>query len=466
MKHILFTLLFIVVFVSVSVAEEASRPVYVIQIDDKIINPIIQEYITSAIQEAEAKNAECLIIELDTPGGLLTSTRTIVKEIMNAHVPIVTYITPSGSRAGSAGVFITLASHIAAMAPSTNIGAAHPVNLEGKGKSISEIVYRIIKYLEHKKDGTEKQGHDDKDIEPEEDSEILSEKILNDTVAWVKTIARNRGRNVEWAEDAVRKSISQTEKEAIDLSIIDIIAQDSNKLLEQINGKSVTLSNGTTKTLNCSPADIHYVKLSTRQKILLAISHPNIAYILMMLGFYGLLFEITHPGIGFPGIAGAMCLILAFVALSTLPINYAGLLLIILGIILFIAELNVVSYGLLTLGGLVSMFLGSLMLIDSPYSLMRVSLEIIFPLVLSTAAIIVFLVGAVIKAHRGKSLVGKEGLIGATGIAESVIDPVGTVTIHGEIWQARSKQPIDKGDTVKIMDVKHLELFVERTRTH
>ncbi len=461
-KNLVYLIFFLFLFPSLVFAQTNQQQVYVIQIDDQIINPIIQEYISSGIKKAAEESAECLIIEIDTPGGLLTSTRNIVKEIMNAPIPVVTYISPSGARAGSAGVFITLASHISAMAPSTNIGAAHPVNIDGGGRSITEIIYKIIRYLERKKENSEtKENKEPIDIE-ENNTEILSEKILNDTVAWVKAIARTRGRNIDWAENAVRKSVSEAEKEALDLGIIDFIANDINELLANINGKVIDLANGKTKTINVSSPKIIYMGLSTREKILLTISHPNIAYILMMLGFYGLLFEITHPGIGFPGIAGAICLILAFFALSTLPINYAGLLLIILAVILFIAELNVVSYGLLTLGGLVSMILGSLMLIDSPFSLMRVSLEVIFPLVISTAVITLFLLGAVIRAHRKKSFVGKEGLVGEIGVADSTIDPFGTVSIHGEIWQARSNTPIKKGDKIKVVKIEHLELFVEK----
>lgn len=408
-----------------------------------------------------ASGAACLVITLDTPGGLLTSTRTIVKHIMNAPLPVITYIAPSGSRAGSAGVFITLASHLSAMAPSTNIGAAHPINLDGGGgKNINDIAYELVRMIERKRTGN-KEIPADEALPDERGSEpILSEKILNDTVAWVKAIAKERNKNIEWAEDAVRESISHTEKEALENNVIDCIAQDLDELLMKLNGRTVELNNGTINELDLTHARVTYIPLSTRQKILLAISHPNIAYILMMLGFYGLLFEITHPGIGFPGIAGAMCLIIAFFALSTLPINYAGLLLIILGIILFIAEVKVVSYGLLTLGGIVSMFLGSLMLIDSSYTLMRISLDVILPMVVATAGITIFLISVVLKAHSKRSIAGKEGLIGALGVADSDIDPLGTVVIHGEIWKADSEKTIRKGEQIRVVNVERLKLTV------
>lgn len=434
--------------------------VYVITIDDHVINPIIQDYIKKSILHAEAEGATCLIIQLDTPGGLLSSTRLIVKDIMNADVPIITYIAPPGARAGSAGVFITLASHRSAMAPSTNIGAAHPVNLDGSGRGLRGKFESLKKKLKEDTEDSKSETtpHGEEEVEPDT---VLEDKILNDTLAWVRSIAETRGKNVDWAEKAVRESVSQTEKEALNLTIIDYISQDLDDLLATLHGAEITLSRNRSVILNTKNATIEHRPLSERERILMAISHPNIAYILMMLGFYGLLFEITHPGIGFPGIAGTICLIIAFFSLSTLPVNFAGLLLIILGVILFIAEMNVISYGLLTLGGLVCLFFGSLMLIDSPYALMRVSIEIILPMIFATAAVTLFLVGAVIRAHKKKSVVGKEGMIGQIGTADSPINPFGTVRVHGEIWQARSSFPIEKDTRVRIIAVKNLELEVE-----
>lgn len=467
MKKILFLLLFFT-FLPLS-SNAASRAVHVIRLEDQIINPITQEYIITAIRHAEKDDAECLIIQLDTPGGLLQSTRGIVKEIINATVPVITYISPSGSRAGSAGVFITLASHIACMAPSTNIGAAHPVNLGGdKEKNISDLLYQLLRSIGTDSEDTdtpeEKTTQKDTTSEGAEADEnnVLADKILNDTSAWVRAIAAKRNKNIEWAEDAVRQSVSQTETEALEKNVIDFIATDITGLLTRAHGRTVQLANGTEKTLKLDDAYIIMNPMSVRQKILMAISHPNIAYILMMLGFYGLLFEVTHPGVGFPGVAGAICLILAFFSLSMLPINYAGLLLIGLALVLFIAEANIVSYGLLSLGGLICMFLGSLLMIDTDYGFMRISLNVILPIVIITATLTILCIGAIIRVHNKRSLVGQEGLIGQTGIAETDINPFGTVFIHGEIWQARSRSPVTKGERVRVCSLTNLELTVEK----
>jgi len=422
----------------------------IITIDDYVINPVIAEYIIKTIKKAESEKAECLIVELDTPGGLLNSTRRIVKAMLNADVPVIVYVAPSGSRAGSAGVFITMASHIAAMSPSTNIGAAHPVGIGKKDKGWGETLKELLR---SKKDEEEEEKRSEEDI--------MSEKIMKDTIAWITTIAKKRGRNEEWARKAVEESASITEDVAIEENVVEIIAKNREELLGKIDGKRVSLLSGE-RVLNTKGLHIEIIPLTGRQKILNTLINPNIAYILMILGFYGLLFEVTHPGIGFPGIAGVICLILALYAFHTLPTNYAGIALIILGIVLFIAEVNVPSFGLLTLGGVVSMTLGSLILFDSPYSFLRVSLSIIIPLVLATAIITIFLIGAVIRAHRGKSVVGKDGLIGEEGICEVRIAPEGKVFVHGEIWNAVSEEVIEKGEKVLVQDIKKMRLKVKK----
>ncbi len=424
----------------------------IITIDDFVINPVTAEYIIKTIKRAESEKAECLIVELDTPGGLLNSTRGIVKAILNADVPIIVYVAPSGSRAGSAGVFITMASHIAAMSPSTNIGAAHPVGISRKEKGWGETLKELL---------SSKKDEEEDEQKKQSDEDIMSEKVMKDTIAWITTIAKKRGRNEEWARKAVQESESITEDVAIQENVVEIIAKNRDELLEKIDGKRVSLPSGE-KILNTKGLHIEIIPLSGRQKILNTLINPNIAYILMILGFYGLLFEVTHPGIGFPGIAGVICLILALYAFHTLPTNYAGIALIILGIILFIAEVNVPSFGLLTLGGVVSMTLGSLILFDSPYSFLRVSLSIIIPLVAATAVITIFLIGAVIRAHRRKSAVGKEGLVGEEGTCEVRIAPEGKVFVHGEIWDAVSEEVIEKGEKVLVQDIKKMKLKVKK----
>lgn len=481
-KLSLYLILLSLVLLALASAVARDRFVRVITIDDDIINPVTAEYIGGAIHAAEEEGAECLVIELDTPGGLLASTRTIVKDILNADVPIVVYVAPSGARAGSAGVFITLASNIAAMAPSTNIGAAHPVDLGGDGESWRKAMKGLEKKLQElerrQKQATppgiepvegeplgEEHGEATEEAEEDEEStgSTMGDKVLKDTLAWTRGIARVRGRNEEWAVEAVTKSVSITETEALELNVIDLVCKDLDELLEKIDGMEVEVSSGPV-ILHVKGASVLRQEMSTRQKILKTISNPNIAYILMMLGFFGLLFEVTHPGIGFPGVAGAICLILAFYSFQTLPVNYAGVLLIVLALVLFIAEAKVASYGLLTVGGLVCMTLGSIMLIDTPYDFMRVSKSVIIPMVLTTAGVAVFLVTLVLRAHSRKSVVGQEGMVGLVGSAETDISPEGKIFVHGEIWSARSENPINRGDRVTIVGMDGMTVVVEKGR--
>lgn len=315
---------------------------------DGVINPARAEFVVKAIKKANDKGYSLIIMELDTPGGLDTSMRTIIKEMVGSGVPVVVYVSPSGARAASAGAFITIASHIAAMAPGTNIGAAHPVAMGEKM---------------------------DKE---------MAKKVTNDAAAYIRSLAESRGRNAQWAEDAVRKSVSATEKEALGLNVIDLIAKDRDELLKKIEGRKVRTAFGES-IIRTSGARIIHEEMGFRQRVLDLISDPNVAYILMLLGIYGLFFELTNPGSIFPGVLGGICLILAFYAFQTLPVNYAGILLIILAIILFILEVKIVSHGILTLGGIISMIIGSIMLFESPSPFFKLSLYVILPAVLVTA---------------------------------------------------------------------------------
>lgn len=398
---------------------------------DGVINPVSAEYIINGIKEASVSNAEVLIIQLDTPGGLDTSMRLIIKEMMASSIPIVVYVSPSGSRAASAGAFITIAAHIAAMTPGTNIGAAHPVNMGGKM-----------------------------------DRE-MSKKVENDAAAYIISLAKKRGRNEVWAEKAVRKSVSISEDEAKKENVIDLVAENIDLLLKEINGRKVEVVSGS-KTINTEGIKLKHIEMTLRQRILDALSNPNIAYMLMLLGFYGLFFELSNPGAILPGIVGAISLILAFYSLQALPVNYAGLLLIFLGIILFILEIKVTSYGALTLGGIISLVLGSIMLIESPAPYMKISMYLILPAATATAAFFLFLVGAGIKAQRKKPTTGKEGLIGETGIAQSDIMGStslmgeGKVFVHGELWDAQSSEEIKNGTEVIVTGVEGLKLQVRK----
>ena len=397
---------------------------------DGTINPASAGFIERSIQKAGREHAQCLLIHLNTPGGLLRSTRVIVGAILDAPLPVVVYVSPGGAHAGSAGVFITLAAHIAAMAPGTNIGAAHPVS-EGQMDT------------------------------------TMSEKVTNDAAAFVRTIAEKRSRNIAWAEEAVRKSVSLTGSEAVQQKVVDLLATDTHSLLEQIDGRSISLAQGTT-TLHTSKASVESIDMSFSEKLLNIISDPNLAYMLLMLGFYGLLFELYNPGSIFPGIAGVLGLVLGLYALHNLPVNYAGLALIIFGIILFLLEIKITSHGLLTIGGIVSLLLGSLMLIrdDSAFPLLKISTTVVVSTTVVTALFFLFVVGVGIRAQRAKPVTGLEGFIGETGVVLEPLDPMGNVRVHGEIWQAQSNTGrIEAGEKIRVLSMQNFRLTVEPLQT-
>ncbi len=417
--------MFVLLSAGIPVHSQEKAPIYVIEVDG-IINPATSKFITGSIDQAIEKGAQCLIIQLDTPGGLMESMRLIIKKIMTSAIPVIVYVSPSGGRAASAGVFITMAAHIAVMAPGTHIGAAHPVSL-GEGK----------------------------------ESKTMSEKIVNDTVSYIKTIAKTRGRNIDWGEKAVRKSVSITEEEAVKLNVIDFISPDIQDLLNKIDGKVIKFD-GVTRTLLTKGVKPRSLEMSWRYRFLDIISNPSIAYILLMLGIYGIFFELSNPGAILPGVVGAIFLILAFYALQMLPISFAGLALILFAIILFIAEIKVVSHGLLSVAGVISLFLGSLMLIESPTDYMRISLSVIIPAVGVSAAFFIFAVTKAIKARLTKPTTGKEGIIGETGTVVVSLAPEGKVAIHGEYWNARADQPVEKGEKVQVIGVTNLILKVKK----
>jgi membrane-bound serine protease (ClpP class) len=392
---------------------------------DAPITPMVAEYIIKSIDLAAKQKAEALIIEMDTPGGLVESTREIIKKMLAAEVPIVVYVAPDGSRAASAGVFITLTANIAAMAPNTRIGSASPVQMEGKM------------------------------------DETMAKKVTNDLAAMIRGIAEKRGRNAAWAEEAVRKSISATETEALKLGVIDLIAPDITTLLKKIHGRTVDVALGK-RNLNTADAVVKEHTMGFRYKLLGIISNPNIAYILMILGFYGLYFELSNPGAIVPGVAGAICLILAFYALQTLPINYAGLMLIILAVGLFIAEAFITSHGVLGVGGTIAMLFGSLMLIDSPEPSLRISWTVILPVVAASSLLFIVTVTVAVRAHRGKVDTGKEGLLGMHAEAKTDVSADGQVFLRGEYWNARSDEHITKGEKVTVVAVEGLRLKVKK----
>ncbi len=390
-----------------------------------VINPVAAEYVHDAIAFAQAESASALILRLDTPGGLDTSMRVIIKDFTGSPIPIIVYVAPSGGRAASAGVFITMAAHIAAMAPGTNIGAAHPVAMGG--------------------------GELDK---------TMKEKVENDSVAYLKSIAEQRGRNVSWAEEAVRKSVSVTEKEAVKLKIVDLIAEDVPTLLKAVDGRSVNLGREAI-VLRTKDAAVVEFPMGWRLEMLKALSDPNIAYLLMTIGTIGLLAELYNPGAILPGIVGAISLILAFYSFQSLPVNYAGVLLILLGIVFFILEATITSFGLLAIGGVISMILGSLMLMKAEAPFLQISWAVILPVVGIAALFTIFIVGMGVRAMRRQPLTGREGMIGLIGVAKTALDPKGQLTIHGELWEAISEQPLKPGDQAEVTRVEGLKLYVK-----
>ncbi|HEY7714345.1 MAG TPA: nodulation protein NfeD [Candidatus Binatia bacterium] len=393
---------------------------------DGTINPAVDDFIRESLGRAKANGARALIIQLDTPGGLVDSTRAIVKEMLATPVPVIVYVAPSGARAGSAGVFITLAAHVAAMAPATNIGAAHPV--AGTGEEVKGA---------------------------------MGEKIVNDMAAFSETIAERRGRNTEWAIQAVRKSVSITENEAVKKNVIDIIAKDLDDLLAQAHGRAVDL-NGRKQNLALKDARIVRYEMSLRQKVLNSIAHPNIAYLLMMAGILGLYMEFSHPGTIFPGVAGAICLLLAFASLQLLPINYTGLALMALGIALLVAEAFIPAFGVLGVGGIISLALGSLLLFDTPDSDFAVDRSIVFTAVATLGAFVFAISYLVVRSQSAAPALGMEGLVGLVGEARSKLSPNGKIFVHGEYWNAQGDGEIEAGDRVKVVGYDGMRLRVVR----
>lgn len=392
-----------------------------------VISPASSAYILRAISIAEEKNGVCLIVKLDTPGGLDESMREITKRILNAKVPVVIYVAPKGARAASAGVFILYSSHIAAMAPGTNIGAAHPVGMGG-----------------------------------EKIDTVMASKVTNDAVAYLQSLAKARNRNIEWAEKAVRQSASIDDETALKIGVCEVIAEDEDDLVNKLDGKEVRILDETIK-LNTKSAPLKKISMSLREKLLLILTNPNIAYILLLLGIYGLFFELQNPGMIFPGVVGGICLILGFYALHLLPVNYAGLALILLSAIFFILEIYVTSHGLLSVGGVISLIVGSLILFESDLPFLRVSWEVIMVVVIIIIVFVGLLLFLGIKAQFSKPAAGKEGLIGEQGITRSEVNSEGgTVFVHGELWNAVSDTPIKKGVKIKVISSQGMILKVEQ----
>ena len=413
-------------FIFWNVPEAFSKePLVISATYEGVINPVAAEYLQDAIQVAEDNQANALVFQLDTPGGLDTSMRIMVKDITKSGVPVVVYVSPSGGRAASAGVFLTLAAHFAAMSPGTNIGAAHPVAMGGA-----------------------------------EMDDVMKEKVENDAVAYIISIAERRGRNAEWAENAVRKSVSVPAKKALELGLIDVVPETLSQLLEALDGKTTAI-NSQSVTLKTSNARIEKFPMTWRLEILQALSDPNIAYVLMTIGTIGIIAELYNPGAILPGIVGAISLILAFYSLQTLPINYAGVALLILGLVMLILEATVTSFGLLAIGGITSLILGSLMLIKEGYPFYQLSWSMIVPVVAFTAGFVLLVVSFSIKSLKSRTVTGSEGLIGMTGLAKTDLAPMGKIFVHGELWDAVSNEPLNAGDSIEVTGIEGLTLQVK-----
>ena len=426
----LLLLMGLLIAASIAIEVQAAAPSIDVLHVKGTINPVLVDYIERGIDQAEETNATACIIQLDTPGGLDTSMRDIVQEIVSARVPVVVYVSPSGARAASAGVFITMAAHVAVMAPNTAIGAAHPVAIGAEGEAAM--------------------------------SEAMEEKVVNDAAAYIRSIAEAHGRNMEWAEKAVRESVSATEQEALELNVIDMVAPDLNALISQLDGRQVTMLDGSVVTLHTQGATINHVKMNTIEDFLHTIADPNIAYILLSLAMLGIMAEIFNPGLIFPGVVGAICLLLALFSLGMLPVNYAGILLIVLALGLFIGEVLTTTFGLFTAGGITALVIGSLILFKGG-PLFQIDPWLIAIVVILVAGFFAFALNQILRARRRQAYTGREELIGKTAEVKVALEPEGTVFFKGERWTAISETGrVEPGEKVIITKVDGLQLYVTK----
>lgn len=397
----------------------ASAAVIRIKVDAPI-HPVTSEYIVRSLERADREAVDLVILTLDTPGGLDTSMRQIIEAVVNARTPVAAFVGPGGSRAASAGFFIAMACDVFVMAPGTSTGSAHPVSLSLTGQAMDKT---------------------------------MEEKVTNDAAAYMRSLAGKRGRNVQMAEDAVRKSLSYTEKEALDGGLIDFTATSEDEIAARLDGRTIRRFDGAERTLALAGKPVDDWPMTFRQRFLLTIANPNLAFLLLMIGLVGLYFEFSHPGAILPGVLGGISLLLAVFAFQILPINYVGLALIVLAVILFILEIKVQSFGMLAVGGIAAMIIGSLMLVKAPITELRPSLIYVLPVVLAVSLIVLFLLSLVFRAHRRRSMTGREGMIGETGTARTDLSPAGRVFVHGELWQAEADETVRAGEKVKVIEV-------------
>lgn len=441
-------------------AKQEERTAIILNVSGAI-SPASNDYIHRGLDEAFERNAALVILQLNTPGGLDTSMREIIQKIIASPIPVIVYVAPSGARAASAGTYILYASHIAAMAPGTNLGAATPVQFGGIPNMDPPSL------PEPKKEKSEEDNKDKENIDSENESDTeestintMTKKIMNDSIAYIRSLAEMRGRNKEWAELSVREGASLSSEQALSQGVINIIANDIDELLEKVNGWQVNI-NGRDQTLDTSNLFKEKIKPDWRNELLSVITDPNIAYILMLLGIYGLFFEFVNPGFVLPGVTGAICLLLALYALQVLPVNYAGLLLILLGIIFMVAEIYAPSFGALGIGGVISFVIGSVILFDTEGSEIKVALPLIISVSVITAGFFMIAIKMVFSAHKKPVVSGSEEMLGRIGEVVEDFDKQGMVRIHGEIWQVVANTPLKRGDRVKVTQLDGLILKVE-----
>jgi membrane-bound serine protease (ClpP class) len=392
---------------------------------DTILHPVAADFVRRAVADADAAGAAALVLELDTPGGLLTSTREITRAVLQARTPVVVWVGPEGAQAASAGFVVLMAADVAAMAPGTNTGAAHPVGAEG-----------------------------------EDIGGAMGKKVEQDTAAQVRSLAARHGRNVELAQEAVLESRSFTAQEALQQRLVEVVEPTLPRLLQAVDGRRIGKGGSAVQPLRTAGAPVRRLEMGRVQRLLAVVAHPNVAYILLVLGFLGLYFELATPGAVLPGVVGAICLLLGFYALSVLPLDYAGVALLLLAVLFFLAEIKVASYGLLTVAGTVSLVLGSLMLFESPEPALRVSLSLITAVAASVLVTAVFLMTLVLRTHRSRVSTGREGLVGERAVARTALAPEGKVFVHGEIWSAVSEEPVAAGQPLEVVSVEGLTLRV------
>jgi membrane-bound serine protease (ClpP class) len=472
---------------------QASAPSVHRLVFDGAVHPASSELLLDAIRDAEAAGADALLVVLDTPGGLLDSTREAVKGILAAEVPVVVYVAPAGARAASAGVFLTLAAHVAAMAPGTNIGAAHPVGIGGRDLAPAAPGDDDAGRREgpargepqaggtddgETDDGEAEEGEAEDGTRPGPDAPAgehgggdLEAKAVNDAAAFARSLAARRGRNAEWAERSVRESVSATAEEALELGVVDLLADGERDLLRALDGRVVTLPSGS-HAMRTADAAVTEVRKGLRFRVLDAIANPNVAFVLFLLGMYGLFFELANPGAIVPGVIGGISLLLALFAFQALPVNTVGLLLLALATVLFLAEIKVVSHGILTIGGAVAFLLGATLLFESPEPALRVSWAVILPALGLTVGFFVFALGAALRARRARPTTGREGIVGSVASVRTPLEPAtggsseyrGKVALRGELWNAVSPEPAAAGERVEIVAADGLTLRVRPLR--